>query len=92
MEEYIFANVVHLCHNKHHILSLEVQDLIWYMCNDCQFWKQQLGTTTWTMIDLFKAPNTFRATFVKIVTPLLVQFPFIDEILVYIKDEGSKWR
>lgn len=42
------------------------------------------------MIDLFKAPNTFRATFVKIVTPLLVQFPFIDEILVYIKDEGSK--
>jgi hypothetical protein len=28
MEEYIFVNVVHLCHNKHHIWSLEVQDYI----------------------------------------------------------------
>jgi hypothetical protein len=41
------------------------------------------------MIDLFKAPTIFRATFVKIVMYLLVQFQFIDKVLVYIKDEGS---
>jgi hypothetical protein len=37
----------------------------------------------------FEVPNTYGATFVEIVKPLLVQFQLTNKILTYMKDEGS---
>jgi len=42
-----------------------------------------------TTIGLIETPNIFQTTLVKIVKLFLIQFQFIDKLLIYVKDERN---